>query len=203
LVCGGAGKGRSNCGFAGAPLALIEESLLCFLANVELVRPLLAAMSSKPCKLDNLQSKLAAAEKQAAKIAELILGDDEPPKILYDRLKVEEAQANLHRSEIDSEKRRVNAEAPTLATYEHFIEILAHQSNDEAYRAELPRALAALLEKIVLDPHGKDGAWCYTVYLKGARESVEIVCNLTTGVHCHHNLRLQDYAHLNGNVITS
>ncbi len=42
------------------------------------------------------------------------------------------------------------------------------------------RALArieAQPEKIVLDPHGKDGVWRYIVHLKGARDAVEIVCN--------------------------
>lgn len=168
---------------------------------MELVRPLLAAKSSKPCELDDLQSKLVAAEKQAAKIAELILGDDEPPKILYDRLKVEEARAKLHRSEIDIEKRRVNAEAPTLATHEHFMEILAHRSNHRTYRPELRRAFAALLETIVLDPHGKDGAWCYAVHLKGARESVEITCTPTPEVRCRQNHRLEDYPQLKANAI--
>jgi len=201
LVCGGAGKGRSKCGFAGAPLALIEESLLRFLADAELVRPLLAAKSSKPCKLTDLLSKLAAAERQAAKIAELILGDDEPPKMLYDRLKVEEARAKLHRSEINSEKRRVNAEAPTLATHEHFMEILARRSNDRTYRPELRRALAALLETIVLDPHGKDGVWCFTVHLKSVRESVKIICTPTPGVRCRQNHRLEDHPHLKVNAI--
>jgi hypothetical protein len=60
-----------------------------------------------------------------------------------------------------------------------------------------------LLEKIVLDPHGQDGAWCYTVHLKGVRESIEIVCNPTPEVSCRHFHRLQVYAHPNEKIIAA
>jgi hypothetical protein len=66
---------------------------------------------------------------------------------------------------------------PLLSGGLKFFRPLATKSSDKEYRPELRRALAALLEKIVLDPHPKDGVWRYTVHLKGARESVEIVCN--------------------------
>jgi hypothetical protein len=141
-----------------------------------LIRPLLKAKSSNPCKLNDLQRELAEAEKQAARIAQLILGDDEAPKLLYDRLKLEEARGRRLRSEIDAETMRLKAEAPALETYESFRETLANKSNDKPHRLELRRALAALLEKSVLDPHGRDGVWCFTVHLKGASEAVEIVC---------------------------
>src|SRR5579862_9118955 len=72
---------------------------------------------------------------------------------------------------------RIKAEAPALKTYESFRETLASKAKDKGQRADLRRAVAAALENIVLDPHGKDGVWCFTVLLKGARESVEIVCN--------------------------
>jgi hypothetical protein len=90
------------------------------------------------------------------------------------------------RSEIDHEKFRIKAEVPALEAYEHFITILADRSIFKARRPELRQAFAALLEKIVLDPHGKDGVWRYTVHLKGARESVEIVCNQPSNP-CHQN----------------
>src|SRR5205814_6431233 len=118
LVCGGAGKGRSNCGFAGAPLDLIEKSLFSFLADAELIRPLLTAKSSNPCKLDELQRELGEAEKLAARIAELILGDAEVPTLLYDRLKLLEARGKQLHSEIDAETMRLKAEAPALESYE-------------------------------------------------------------------------------------
>jgi hypothetical protein len=174
LVCGGAGKGRSDCGFAGAPLDLIEKSLFSFLADAQLIRPLLTEKSSKPCKLDELQRDLAQAEKQAARIAELILGDEEAPKLLYDRLKMEEARGRRLRSEIDAETMRLKAEAPALETYESFKETLANKSSDKLHRHELRRALAALVENVVLDPYGKGGVWCFTVRLKGACEAVEL-----------------------------
>ena len=176
LVCGGAGKGRSNCGFAGAPLDLIEKSVFSLLADAELIRPLLTTKFTRPCKLDELQRELAEAQKQAARIAELIFGDDQAPRLLYDRLKFEEARGRRLHSEIDTETMRLKAEAPALETYESFTEALTNKSNDKPHHPELRQALAALLEKIVLDPHGKDGVWCFTVHLKGACEAGKIVC---------------------------
>jgi len=119
LVCGGAGKGRLDCGFAGAPLDLIEKALFTILADAELIRPLLTTKSNKPCKLDELHRDLAEAEKQAARIAELILGDDQAPRLIYDRLKLEEARGRRLRTEIDAEAMRLKAEAPVLETYEN------------------------------------------------------------------------------------
>lgn len=196
MVCGGAGKGRSDCGFAGAPLDLIEQSFLRFLADAELIRPLLTTKSSNPCKLDDLQRELAEAEKQASRIAELILGDDAAPKLLYDRLKLEEARGKRFRSQIDAETMRLKAEAPALETYESFGETLATKCSDKEYRPALRRALAALLENIVLDPHGKDGVWCFTVHLKGAPEPVKIVCKAKPESWFHRRLRPKAQAHL-------
>lgn len=189
LVCDGAGKGRSNCGFAGAPLDLIEKSFFSFLADAELIRPLLTGKSSSPCKLDELQRELEEAEKKTAKIAELILGDDEAPKLLYDRLKLEEARGKQLRSAIDAETMRLKAEAPALETYASLRETLADKSNDKTHRPQLRRALAALLDKIVLDPHGKDGVWYFTVHLKGACEAVEMVCRVKPENWLHRGTR--------------
>jgi DNA polymerase III alpha subunit len=186
LVCGGAGKGRSNCGFAGAPLLLIEKSLFSILADAGLIRSSLAARSKTTWKLDELQRELAQAERQAARIAELVLGDEQAPKLLYDRLKLEEARGRRLRSEIEAETMRLKAEAPALETYESFRETLATKSSDKEYRPELRRALAVLLEKIVLDPHGKDGVWGFTVHLKGAPEPVKIVCKEKPESWFHH-----------------
>jgi len=167
-----------------------------------LIRRLFTTKFTRPCKQDELQRELAEVEKQAARIAELILGDDEAPKLLYHRLKLEEARAKLLRSEIDAETMRLKAEAPALETYEGFRKTLAQKSRNQEYRPELRRALAALLEKIVLDPHSKDGVWCLTVHLKGACEAVEIMCN-PTSERCHHNHRLQDYPHLDGSSVAA
>jgi DNA invertase Pin-like site-specific DNA recombinase len=196
LVCGGAGKGRSNCGFAGAPLDLIEKSFFSFLADAVLIRPLLTAKSSNPWKLDELQRELAEAERMAARIAELILGDDEAPKLLYDRLKLEEARGKQLGSAIDAETMRLKAEAPALETYKSFRETLANKSIDKMYRTEWRRVFAALLDKIVLDPHGKDGVWCFTVHFKGAYEVVEIVCKANPESLLHRDLRPRDQLRL-------
>jgi hypothetical protein len=93
---------------------------------------------------------------------------------------------------------RLKAEAPALETYESFREALAKK-----YRPELRRALAALLEKIVLDPHGKDGVWCFTVHLKGACEAVGIVCTAKPESWFHRGLRPSDQARLREGAIAA
>jgi hypothetical protein len=203
LVCGGAGKGRGDCGFAGAPVGLIERSLFSFLADAELVRPLLTARSSNPRKLDELQRELAEAEKQAARIVELVLGDDEAPQLLYDRLKLLEARGRRLYREIAAETMRLKAEAPALETYESFREALANKSNDKVCRPKVRRVLAVLLEKNVLDPHGKDGVWCFTVYLKGACEAVEIVCKAKPESWLHRGPRPSDQTRLSGGTVAA
>jgi hypothetical protein len=123
-----------------------------------------------------LQRELAEAEKKAARIAELILGDEQAPKLLYDRLKLEDARGKGLRSEIEVETMRLKAEAPALETYDGFRNILVDKSTDRTSRSEFRRVVAALVETMELDPHGKDGVWCFTVHLKGACKAVQIVC---------------------------
>jgi hypothetical protein len=135
-------------------------------------------------------------EKQAARIAELILGDDRAPRLLYDRLKLEEVRGRRLRNEIDAETMRLKDEAPALKTYEIFRETLVNESKDKPRRPELRRALAALLENIVMDPHGKDGIWCFTVHLKGACKAVEIVCKAKPESWLRRRLRPKDQARL-------
>jgi uncharacterized membrane protein YqiK len=161
-----------------------------------LIRLLLTTKPSHPHKLDELQRELAQAERQAARIAELVLGDDEAPKLLYERLKLEEARGKQLRSETDAEAMRLKAEAPALETYEGLRETLANKSDDKVHRPELRRALGALIEKIVLDPRGKDDVWCFTVHLKGAGETVEIVCKAKPESWLHRSLRPKAQAHL-------
>jgi hypothetical protein len=81
-----------------------------------------------------------------------------------------------------------------LETYESFRETLAKESNDKPHRPELRRALAALLEKIVLDPHGRHGVWRFTVQLKGACEAVEIVRKAKPEGWLHRGLQPRDRA---------
>jgi len=51
---------------------------------------------------------------------------------------------------------RLKSEVPALEIYDGFRNTL-NQSADRTSRPELQRAVAALLENAVLDPHGKDG----------------------------------------------
>jgi len=60
-----------------------------------------------------------------------------------------------------------------------------------------------LLEKIVLDPHGKDGVWCFTVHLKGDREPVRIVCTAKPEGWWHQALEPKDNARLNEKKIAA
>ena len=83
-----------------------------------------------------------------------------------------------------------------METYESLREALANESNNKPHRPELRGALAALLENIVLDPHGKDGVWCFTVHLKGACEAIEIVCKAKPESWLHRGLQPKAQAHL-------
>jgi hypothetical protein len=137
LVCGGAGKGRSNCDFAGAPLDLIEKSFLSFLSDAESDSAVIDCQVQQFLQAGRVPTRVGRGRKHAARIAELILGDDEAPKLLYDRLKVEEARGKQLRRAIDAETMRLKAEAPALETYESFRKTLANKSNDKAHRPEL------------------------------------------------------------------
>jgi hypothetical protein len=89
---------------------------------------------------------------------------------------------------------RVKAEAPALEIYDGYRNTLIEKSTDGTSRPELRRALAALLEKIVLDPQGEDGVWCFTVHLKGSCEAVEIVCKAKPESWSYRGLRPNDQA---------
>ena len=91
---------------------------------------------------------------------------------------------------------RLRAEAPALETYESSRKTLANKSEDKTHRPELRRALGALLKNIVLDPHGKDDLWRFTVHLKGACEAIEIVCKAKPESWLHRGLRPKELAHL-------
>src|SRR5436190_5476463 len=61
-----------------------------------------------------------------------------------------------------------------------------------SHRSKIQNFGSALVETIVLDPHGKEGSWCYSVHLKGASESVEIVCRARPQSWRYFKPRLQD-----------
>jgi hypothetical protein len=158
-------------------------------------RPVLQNVKVKDLKLPRVD--LASDPLQGCRYEILLPFDDEAPRLLYDRLKMEEARGRRLRNEIDTETMRLKPEAPALEVYESFRETLANKCNDKPHRHELRRALAALLETIVLDPHGKDGIWCFTVHLKGAGEAVEIVGKAKPESWRHQGRRPSDFARLN------
>jgi DNA invertase Pin-like site-specific DNA recombinase len=179
LVCSGAGKGRSSCSFAGAPMPLIEKSLLSFLADGDFIREKLSGQAVWPSRLDELSGQLAEAEKQSAKLANLILGDEEPPRVLYDRLKAEEAKAKALRSALEEESARLQAERPALQSYLDFKARLPALAADKAHRAELRKAITSVVQKIILDPvkekTAKGQRWVYEVQLRGGTQPVTVI----------------------------
>ena len=214
LVCQGAGAGRSKCGFSGVPYKLVEDSLLSFLGDSDLIRPLLASPEQKPSRLDELQARHTEAQKQAAKLAKLILGDDEPPRMLYERLKQEEQAAKQLASEIDAEELRERGEQPALLAYGDFVASLPSLAKDPAKRPELRRAVRGVIDSITLDPRGENrskgqrgargrylpgsGQWSYIVQLRGASETVAVDINREGW--SYRSLRPEQYAKV-GNLL--
>ena len=177
LVCGGASKGRSDCGFTGAPLELIEKSFLSLMANCYLIRRLLANKDNRPNKLNLLEMRLAETEGQVEKLSRLICDDRDPSPAIYCRLKLEERKANELKAEVERERMRQRSEKPALTVYAEFCAGLPALVQDPARRSDLRRCIAGLLEKVVLDPHGNgNGIWGYEVHLKGAAEPVSVIC---------------------------
>ena len=150
LVCGGTRKGGS-CGFRGAPVRALERALFEFLADARLVRPMLAG-EQKPTRMDALAGELADAQKQATKLASVIVGDREPSPLIYAALKAAEARAKSLQAEIETEKSK--AMLPAVQAYESFRNGLLKRLNDTAARTELRRGVNGIIERLTLDPRG-------------------------------------------------
>src|ERR1035437_2714070 len=150
LVCGGTRKGGS-CGFQGAPVRALERALFEFLADARLVRPMLAG-EQKATRMDALAGELADAQKQATKLASVIVGDREPSPLIYAALKAAEARAKSLQAEIETEKSK--AMLPAVQAYESFRNGLLKRLNDTAARTELRRGVNGIIERLTLDPRG-------------------------------------------------
>ncbi len=178
LVCSGATNGRSDCTHAGAPLELIEKSILSFLAENDSIRTLLAAKSDKPSKLEELQAQLTQTQKIIAKVENLIFGVAEAPDGIMQRLMGEQAKAKQLAIAIEAEQMRIKGETPALQSYLDFCNRLPSLGKDKAKRPELRRAIASVVESITLDPRGKNGVWWSSLQLKGSPRRFEIASGL-------------------------
>jgi DNA invertase Pin-like site-specific DNA recombinase len=171
LRCSGAYKGRSDCTFAGAPHGLIEKALLDFLAQADLVRPLLATKATKPSRMEELSAQAEDCQRKVGRFTRLLTGDSEPSPTVYQMLKEEESKAKSLASEIDAERVRISGTSPASASYSSFLDSLGEAATDRGYRLKLRAALASVTERIVLDPRGNGGAWLLELKLRGTAQS--------------------------------
>jgi Recombinase/Recombinase zinc beta ribbon domain/Resolvase, N terminal domain len=177
LICGGAIHGLSNCNCYTMPYGVFEKALLSFLGDADLVRPLLSNPEHKPSKLDELEGRLADAERQATKLAEFLFGDSDPSALVYNRQKQEEKRAVLLRQEIEQERARERAQKPALLAYNEFVASLPAIAKDQAKRRELRQAVGTVIQSIRLDPQANaKGQWTATITLKDASAQVEMFC---------------------------
>jgi DNA invertase Pin-like site-specific DNA recombinase len=168
LICQGARQGRSDCGFSGVPVAVVEAGVFDFLGQTDVLRPALAG-APKPSKLDALAGQLESAKRQATKLAAVIVSDPEPSPLVYAALKAAEAAVKSISGEIDGE--RAKASLPVLAGYENFLLALPALLKDAHRRPELRRAVNAVVENIALDPKGNGDAWQVVLKLRGSAQS--------------------------------
>ena len=183
LVCGGASMGKTDCDFSSVPLEMVEKSILGFLAESDSIRPVLAAKSNKPSKLEELEAERAAAQKLVTRLTQAMTGDTEPPADLYAKLKSEDAKAKQLAIDIEAERIRVKGETPALQSYLDFCSRLPSLGKDKARRPELRRAIASVVESITLDPRGKNGVWWSSLQLKGNARRFEIMSGLAAQLH--------------------
>jgi DNA invertase Pin-like site-specific DNA recombinase len=176
LVCGGASMGKTDCGFSSVPLELFEKSFLSFLADGDLVRPLLSTKPAGPSKLEELEGQLGEAQKLVKRLGRLMLGDADPSPTMVQQLKQQEKRAQDLTIDIDAERTRIKGETPALQSYTDFCERLADKAADPVYRPQLRRAISSIVERLVMDVRGHgDGLWVYTVELRDNSQPVPII----------------------------
>jgi len=194
LLCAGRRYGQSDCGSSCIPLALFEAATLALLANSDLIRPLLTGPAKAASKLDELAGRLAESQKQVAKLTRLIIGDDEPPRALYDELKAQEATVKVLSGQLEDERARARAERPAAQEYDEFVASLPALAADTARRAELRRAIGAVVERISIQTKGAKGArgarvWTWLVSLRGMSELVTVIAVSKPLGWCFRSLR--------------
>jgi hypothetical protein len=108
------------------------------------------AGEQKPTRMDALACELADTQKQATKLASVIVGDREPSPLIYAALKAAEARAKSLQAEIETEKSK--AMVPAVQAYESFRNGLLKRLNDTAARTELRRGINGIIERLTLDP---------------------------------------------------
>jgi len=176
VLCSRRRYGTGDCGHSALPLGLLEKSVLAFLADGDVIRPLLTGPAA-PSKLDELEGRLAAARKQAEKLSKLIIDAPYPLLAIYGALKAAEKQVGELAAAHEEEARRVRAERPAADNYQDFIDNLPSLAADPGQRPALRRAVAGVVDRIVVNTQPEPGTgggrrWSYEVLLKGATEPV-------------------------------
>lgn len=179
LICQGGHRGQTDCGHTSVPIELVENSCLSFLASADLIRPLLAG-NQKPSRVAELHGRLTDAQKQVTKLTSLIMSDSEPSPTLYAKLKEQERSARQLQSDLEEETARERVEKPASIAYGEFVASLPALKADKERRPELRKAVAQVVERLVLDPRpinepkklkaGQVKAWGYRLYLRGASD---------------------------------
>jgi hypothetical protein len=65
-----------------------------------------------------------------------------------------------------------------MLAYNEFCNSLPDLRASKERRPELRIALASVIEKITLNPHGNKGQWVYEITLRGGQSPVTVIANL-------------------------
>jgi len=198
LYCGPSLHGKTDCsakGMRGMPYGLLEKSLLSFLADGDVIRERLSGQPVKPSRLDQLEAKVSALAAQAEKYLKAFEDPgNESPRALARLQEIEAEEAKI-RAELEEERAKARAEKPALQAYLEFKAALPALAADKERRAELRRALAGAVEKIIVDPVQMDNGWrSYRVKLRGGNEPILIGCTQKPESWCHRSLQPVEYA---------
>jgi DNA invertase Pin-like site-specific DNA recombinase len=177
-VCSDSLHKDGKCGMAGIRLDLLEDALLGFLAQADVIRPLLAGPAA-PNKVDELTGRVSAAKTQAVKLAKVIFGDADPSPTIYQAMKASEKEAAELAEALEQERARVCSERPASASYAAFVDALPTLAKDPAKRPDLRRAIASVLEAVRVDLVSVEETWSMVVRIKGCGQ--QFLIELTKG----------------------